>query len=67
MFGIPGGWELLIVVGLFMLLFGAARLPSMMRNMGRSVNEFKAGLSEKPAARVESSDEKESDPEKVKT
>ncbi len=62
MFGL-GYVEILIVAGIFMLLFGASRLPSLMRNMGRSVNEFKAGLSDKPAQKIESSDE--SEPEKV--
>jgi sec-independent protein translocase protein TatA len=40
--------ELLIVAAVFLLLFGGAKLPSLMRNMGRSVNEFKSGLKEKP-------------------
>ena len=47
MFGL--GWpELLIVMGVFVLLFGGAKLPGLMRNLGRSVNEFKAGIKEKP-------------------
>lgn len=48
MFGL--GWpELLIVMGVFVLLFGGAKLPGLMRNLGRSVNEFKAGIKEPPA------------------
>ncbi len=47
-FGNIGLPELLIVAALFMLLFGAQKLPSLMRNLGRSVNEFKAGIHEKP-------------------
>ncbi|MGI9517406.1 MAG: twin-arginine translocase TatA/TatE family subunit [Pirellulaceae bacterium] len=47
MFGI-GTTELLILAAILMLLFGATRLPSMMRNMGRSVNEFKQGLRDEP-------------------
>ena len=43
------GWpEILIVAGVFLLLFGSTRLPSLMRNMGRSINEFKAGMHDKP-------------------
>jgi sec-independent protein translocase protein TatA len=41
--------ELLIVLGIFVLLFGAARLPALMRSLGRSVNEFKHGLRDEPA------------------
>ena len=56
MFG--GGYELLIIAGLFLLLFGGAKLPGLMRNMGRSVNEFKTGMSEKPLPRkIDSADE----------
>lgn len=43
MFGI--GWqELLIVMLIVLVVFGSSRLPSLMRNLGRSANEFKAGM-----------------------
>lgn len=44
--GMPGLPEMLIVLFVALLLFGGARLPSLMRNMGRSANEFKRGMSE---------------------
>jgi sec-independent protein translocase protein TatA len=40
-----GGWELAVVAIVFMLLFYGKRLPDIGRNMGRSVVEFKKGLS----------------------
>ena len=56
------GYELLIVAAVFVLLFGGAKLPSLMRNMGRSVNEFKTGMSEKPVPRnIDSEDVKTAD------
>jgi len=48
LFAMFGGWELAMIAGVFVLLFGSAKLPSLFRNMGRSVNEFKAGMNQKP-------------------
>ena len=48
MFGF-GTHELLLVAIAFLVLFGGAKLPGLMRNMGRSINEFKAGMKDKPA------------------
>ena len=54
--GLP---ELLIIAALFLLLFGGAKLPGLMRNLGRSVNEFKTGIKEKPVdANLEDGSEK---------
>ncbi|MBI5759121.1 MAG: twin-arginine translocase TatA/TatE family subunit [Planctomycetales bacterium] len=43
MFGL-GHWELLIVLGIFMLLFGGARIPGIARSLGKSITEFKKGV-----------------------
>jgi len=41
------GWpELLIVLFVLLLLFGAKKLPDMARSIGKSTNEFKRGLRE---------------------
>ena len=42
----PGPLELAIIAGIVLLLFGGSKLPSLMRNLGRSTNEFKRGMSE---------------------
>lgn len=42
----PGPMELAIIAGIVLLLFGGSKLPSLMRNLGRSTNEFKRGMSE---------------------
>ncbi len=52
---IPGGWELLLVVAVIMVLFGYKRLPDATRSLGQSMRIFKAeakGLrDDDPAAR----------------
>ncbi|MFQ5715045.1 MAG: twin-arginine translocase TatA/TatE family subunit [Candidatus Scalinduaceae bacterium] len=43
MFGIPGGWEWIIILIIALLFFGK-KLPSTMRSIGKGVVEFKKGL-----------------------
>ncbi len=43
-FGLPQGPELIILAGVLLLFFGN-RLPSVMRSLGKSVTEFKKGVS----------------------
>lgn len=39
------GWpELLLILAVLLLLFGARKLPDMARSLGRSTKEFKAGM-----------------------
>lgn len=51
-FGAP---ELLIVLLIIMLVFGASRLPKLARSMGQASKEFKQGMKEasKEAPKVE--------------
>ena len=39
---IPGGWELVLILAVFTLLFGAKRMPDAARSLGRSMRIFKA-------------------------
>ena len=41
-----GAPELLIVLGVVVLLFGAKKLPDLARSIGRSTTEFKKGMQE---------------------
>jgi len=43
---LPGGFELVIILVIILLLFGAKKLPEMARSIGKSSGEFKKGLAE---------------------
>jgi len=45
MFGL-GYQELLIILVIVLILFGAQRLPDLARSLGSSVKEFKKGVAE---------------------
>lgn len=40
--GAPGGWELVLIVLVILLLFGAKKLPELARGSGRALRIFKA-------------------------
>jgi sec-independent protein translocase protein TatA len=44
--GMPGGQELLIILFVVLLLFGAKKLPELSRALGKSLGEFKKGQQE---------------------
>lgn len=44
--GIPGGPELLIILAIAILLFGANKLPDLARSSGQAMGEFKKGRQE---------------------
>lgn len=44
--GIPGGPELLVVLFIFVLLFGASNIPKAANALGRSTKEFSRGREE---------------------
>ncbi len=45
---VPGLPEILIVLLIVILLFGAKRIPGLARGIGKSVTSFKAGMREEP-------------------
>lgn len=41
----PGGLELLVMVAVVLLLFGAKRIPELARSLGGGVRQFREGIS----------------------
>lgn len=41
-----GPLELLLIIFLVLILFGAGRVPNIMENFGKGINSFKKGLRE---------------------
>jgi sec-independent protein translocase protein TatA len=46
--GLPtvGGMELLIILGVILLFFGAKRIPELARSLGKGSREFRKGINE---------------------
>jgi len=44
--GAPGPLEILLILFVVLLLFGARKLPELSRSLGRSLSEFKKGREE---------------------
>ncbi len=57
--GIPSGWELLLVVGVVVLLFGGKKIPELAKGLGKGIKDFKQAVkedeesSEAPAKEIE--------------
>ncbi|GAB3867259.1 hypothetical protein GCM10028801_40920 [Nocardioides maradonensis] len=42
LFEMPGGWELIVILAVVVLLFGAKKLPEFARGTGQALRIFKA-------------------------
>lgn len=58
-----GPWELLIILTIVLLLFGAKRLPEMGKSLGTGIREFKKSIS---AINEDDSEKKESEKDAAK-
>lgn len=46
MFGTVGMQEIILILFILLLLFGAKRLPELGQSLGKGIREFKRGISE---------------------
>jgi sec-independent protein translocase protein TatA len=59
-----GGAEILILLVIVLLFFGAKRIPELARSLGRGTREFREGISGAGEDEVEARDREEKDREK---
>lgn len=45
MFGMPGGMEWVLIIFVIVLLFGARKIPELMKGLGSGIKEFKKAAS----------------------
>ena len=45
-FSMIGQMEILMIIGAVLVLFGGAKIPQLMRGLGRGMGEFQAGIHE---------------------
>jgi len=60
-----GPTELWVIVGVIVLLFGAAKIPDIARAMGRAKGEFKRGLKDGDSVQNEDEEPAEDKAKKV--
>jgi len=48
MLGMLNGWEIVLIVAVVLLLFGARKLPGLARGLGQSIKEFRKATNEEP-------------------
>jgi sec-independent protein translocase protein TatA len=44
--GIFGGWEIVLILAVVLILFGAKKLPELAKGLGQGIKEFKKATSE---------------------
>jgi sec-independent protein translocase protein TatA len=45
-FGGLGGWEILLIILIILIFFGAKRIPELARGLGKGIREFKDATNE---------------------
>jgi sec-independent protein translocase protein TatA len=44
--GMPGGWELVLIVVVIVLLFGGKKIPELAKGLGKGIKDFKSAMNE---------------------
>jgi sec-independent protein translocase protein TatA len=58
-----GGWEILLVVLVILIFFGAKRIPELAKGLGKGIREFKNATK---AEKIKEKDEEDAEKEEAK-
>jgi sec-independent protein translocase protein TatA len=58
-----GGWEILLVVLVILIFFGAKRIPELAKGLGKGIREFKNATK---AEKIKEKDEEDAEEEEAK-
>lgn len=62
-----GPQELIVILAIIMLLFGASKIPELARSLGKAKGEFKKGIDEGEEEEVEEKQAEETEKEEKST
>jgi len=48
-----GPWDIAIIAVVVLVLFGGAKVPSLMKGLGEGVREFKKAATDEPSSEIE--------------
>jgi sec-independent protein translocase protein TatA len=65
--GMPSGWELLLVVGVVVLLFGGKKIPELAKGLGKGIKDFKKAVNEDDEVQPSANANKEIEDKKTQT
>lgn len=57
----PGPLQILIIIALIFVLFGASRVPMIAENLAKGIKSFKKGLKDEDDPKAITKDEKDQD------
>ncbi len=57
--GTIGPWQFVIIALVIVLLFGSAKIPELMRNLGKGIGEFKKSTKGEDKSEAAKKDEKQ--------
>jgi sec-independent protein translocase protein TatA len=63
--GMFGGWEVVLIFGAVLMLFGAKKVPELMGGLGKGIKEFKKATREVTDELQSAMDEQPSAPKKL--